>query len=214
MFLVMSAILIIGCSPPPEPTINLYRAIHAGDLDQIKRHLHWGTDINQPGPDGDYPLHVAAKRGYIVIVEALLEYGAKLDVKDGAGHSPLQAALLAGKAQTARILFRHGASDAPQELLVLLVRNGIADRDALALVVNQGADVNARDQGGLRPLHLAVGGGQVLVVKRLITLGAEVNLADDQGHTPLALAKAAGRRDIAALLESYGAQASTETTNP
>ena len=51
-------------------------------------------------------------------------------------------------------------------------------------------------------------GGQILVVKRLITLGAEVNLTDAQGRTPLALANASRRRDIAALLASFGASVS------
>ena len=206
--LCLVAILTVACGQPPEPTINLYRAIHVGDLDQIKRHLHWGTNINQPGADGDYPLHVAAKRGHLVVVEELLKHGAAPDVRDARQRTPLQAALLAGKAQTARLLFRRGGQEDPQALLAQLVAEGVADRDVLALVVAQGADVNAPDASGARLLHHAVTGGQILVVKRLIALGAEVNLTDSQGRTPLALANASRRRDIAALLASFGASVS------
>ena len=206
--LCLAAMLVMACNQPPEPTINLYRAIHVGDLDQIKRHLHWGTNINQPGADGDYPLHVAAKRGHLVVVEELLKHGAATDVRGASYHTPLQAALLAGKVQTARVLFRRGGQEDPQALLAQLVEEGVSDRDVLALVVAQGADVNAADASGGRLLHHAVTGGQILVVKRLITLGAEVNLTDAQGRTPLTLANASRRRDIAALLESFGASSS------
>jgi serine/threonine-protein phosphatase 6 regulatory ankyrin repeat subunit B len=132
-------------------------------------------------------------------------HGAALDVRNASQRTPLQAALLAGKTQTARILFRRGGQEDPQALLMQLVAEGMSDRDILALVVAQGADVNAADASGGRLLHHAVTGGQILVVKHLITLGAEVNLTDAQGRTPLALANTSRRRDIAALLESFGA---------
>ncbi len=210
--LCLAAILFSACERTPEPTINLYRAVHSGDLDQIKRHLEWGTDINRAGADGDYPLHVAAKRGHQVVVEKLLEHGAALDVSDADHHTPLQAALLAGKARTARLLFRRGSQEDPQALLWQLVDAGITDRDVLALVLDRGADVNAQNPSGERPLHVAVTGGQTLLVKRLITLGAEVNLTDAQERTPLALAIAERRSDLAALLESFGASTSPGTT--
>ena len=213
-YLCLVAVLVMACNRPPEPTLNLYRAIHVGDLDQIKRHLYWGTNINQAGADGDYPLHMAARRGHLVVVEELLEHGAALDVRDASQRTPLQAALLAGKTQTARILFRRGGQEDPQALLRQLVAEGVSDRDILALVVAQGADVNAPDASGGRLLHQAVTRGQILLVKRLIALGAEVNLTDAQGHTPLALANASRRRDIAALLKSFGASSSPAHQQP
>ncbi|MFZ1536682.1 MAG: ankyrin repeat domain-containing protein [Chromatiaceae bacterium] len=213
-WLCLAAVLIAACDRTPEPTINLYRAIRVGDLDQIKRHLAWGTDINQAGADGDFPLHVAAKRGYQVVVEELLNHGAALDVRDANHHTPLQAALLAGKARTARVLFRMGGQEDPQALLSQLIEEGVTDRDVLALVIAQGADVNAQDPLGERPLHHAVTGGQILLVKRLIALGAEVNLTDAQGRTPLALANDSRRRDMAALLESFGASPSPTHQHP
>jgi len=196
---------LAACGEPPAPTINLYRAIHVGDLDQIKRHLHWGTDFNQPGAGGDYPLHVAAQRGHVVVVEELLKHGANPAVRNGNGRTPLELALLAGKTEVARLLITRGIKEDPQGLLVLLVDAGVSDRDALAFLVAQGADVNAAGPDGSRPLHRASALGQLLVVKRLIALGAEVNPPDAQGRTPLAIAQARGQRDIVALLQSFGA---------
>lgn len=98
-----------------------------------------------------------------------------------------------------------GIKEDPQGLRVLLVDAGVSDRDALAFLVAQGADVNAAGPDGSRPLHRASALGQLLVVKRLIALGAEVNPPDAQGRTPLAIAQARGQRDIVALLQSFGA---------
>jgi ankyrin repeat protein len=198
--------VLLGCSEPEQPTINLYRAIHAGDLDQIKRHLFWETDINAPGVDGDYPLHVAARRGRVVIAGELLDHGADLRVRNGAGQTPLQVALIEGKTQLAEVLMRAGAGETPQDLLFMLARSGVSDRDSLDLVVKAGADVDKPNQIGATALHVAVSSGYLLVVKRLIALGADVNAPDRDGRTPLAIATADGRRDIIALLEPFGAR--------
>jgi ankyrin repeat protein len=203
---IIAGLLLFGCSEPQRPTINLYRAIHIGDLDQIKRHLYWGTEINQAGPDGDYPLHVAARKGRVVIARELLQKGAAVNQANEDGRTPLQVALIAGKTQLARVLVAEGAKDDPQGLLFLLVEAGVSDRDSLEFVVGLGADVDAANEAGARALHRAVANDHLLVVKRLIALGADINATDGEGRTPLAIAASAGRDDIVALLEPFGAR--------
>lgn len=202
--LILSAVLV-ACAEPEQPTVNLYRAIHVGDLDQIKRHIYWGTDLNRPGPNGDFPLHVAARNARVVIARELLANGANVDVRNDEGRTPLQVALIEGKTQVAQELLHHGAAGNPQSLLLLFAREGVTDRDSLEFVVQRGADVNAADDTGSAALHIAVERDNMLLVKRLVDLGADVNIVDDQGRTPLATAEAKGNRDITALLISYGA---------
>ena len=203
--LFIASLLLTACSEPERPTINLYRAIHTGDLDQIKRHLYWGTDINQAGADGDYPLHVAAGRGRVVIARELLKHGADADARNRVGRTPLEIALIEGKTQLASMLVKESGGD-PQALLFMLAESEVSDRDSLAFVIQQGADVNAANDAGTTPLHVAVSHGGLLVTKRLIALGADVNIVDGDGRTPLANAMANGSSNIVALLESYGAR--------
>jgi len=210
--LVLSVLLLAACGEPPPPTINLYRAVQSGDLDQLKRHIYWGTDIGQTDPQGEQPLHVAAQRGRLIIARELLENGADPNAMNRAGETPLQVALVAGKTQLAGVLLEAGATDDPQALLFVLVRAGVDDRDSLVLVTERGADVNAEDRSGAKPLHIAVGDGQRRLTKRLIDLGADVNAPDGSGRTPLSIATSNGNRHTIDLLGRFGARAEPITS--
>ena len=50
--LIFGMWLVLGCSEPSPPTINLQRAVEIGDLDQLERNLHFQADVNEPGPTG------------------------------------------------------------------------------------------------------------------------------------------------------------------
>lgn len=203
--LLLAAAVLTGCDEPPPPTVNLYRAVHTGDLDQIKRHLFWRTDINQPGPDGNYPLHVAVRQAQVPIARELIRNGARLDVKDSQGRTPLHLALAHGKVPAAKLLVEYGAEDDLQALLFDLVRANAADRDTLAFLTQRGVDINAAGPDGEPALHSAVIAGNMRLAKRLITAGADVNRPDAAGRTPLALADAGSEPALIPLLSQYGA---------
>jgi ankyrin repeat protein len=52
-----------------------------------------------------------------------------------------------------------------------------------------GADVNARDNNGVTPLHIAAENGNCDLVSILIANGADVNVKDKAGESPLARAR-------------------------
>ena len=65
--------------------------------------------------------------------------------------------------------------------------------------------MNAKDEEGLTPLHLAASWGHKEVAELLIGNGADVNTKDIDGWTPLHKAAWQGRKEIVELLIANGA---------
>jgi len=57
--------------------------------------------------------------------------------------------------------------------------------NGLEYVIEQGAEINAKNDEGFTALHLAAIGGMPKIVKYLIEKSANVNEKDNQGQTPL-----------------------------
>lgn len=213
------AALLSSCGEPAPPTISLYRAIQIGDLDQIKRHIRRGTDLDQPDASGDLPLHVAARAGQVSIARELARSGASLDGRNRAGQTPMDLALAHGKTKVAELLLGFGVPLDPQAALVALVSQGSSDRDAFDFLIRRGADINRASPQGEAPLHLAVRLGHLETLRRLLQRGADVNRPDGSGRTPLALSKGLDSgtspvREILATLQQYGARLPEESGGP
>jgi len=68
-----------------------------------------------------------------------------------------------------------------------------------------GADVNAKDEDGLNPLHYAAWTDHKETVELLLANGADVNARKKNGMTPLHRAASKGSKEVAELLISNGA---------
>lgn len=72
--------------------IALSDAVRTGNIEDVKRHLATGADVNAKDMYEDTPLYEAVKLGYKEIAELLLANGADVNVKNNAGWVPLHMA--------------------------------------------------------------------------------------------------------------------------
>jgi ankyrin repeat protein len=73
-------------------------------------------------------------------------------------------------------------------------------------LLNKGADVNARENGGETALIMAAGRGSREGVEALLASNADNNPKTNDGRTALGMATRGDRRDVMALLAKAGAK--------
>src|SRR6266850_1477920 len=81
------------------------------------------------------------------------------------------------------------------------------------VLVEHGANVTARDDGGATPLHQASRYGGMDLVRFLIKHGANVTTRNKYGGTPLHWASARGHLDVVRFLIEHGADAMARSTH-
>jgi tankyrase len=73
---------------------------------------------------------------------------------------------------------------------------GFGRKDVVDYLLQCGANVHARDDGGLIPLHNACSFGHAEVVQLLMCHGADANSRDNWNYTPLHEAAIKGKIDV------------------
>jgi ankyrin repeat protein len=205
---VVSALLIVfatACSEPDRPTVTLYLAVQRGDLDQLARHIHWGSDVNAELPNGQYPLHTAAEQGRIIMVKELLKHGAEIDRTTADGDTAIDLALLNGRTQLAELLLAHGAALDPSALLLKAATAGVTDRDTIRFLIQHGADTEQRNADGDTPLLIAIRQDNHRLASHLVNQGADVNVLTATGISALSLARELNAHELISLLQRQGA---------
>jgi ankyrin repeat protein len=121
------------------------------------------------------------------------------------GFTALHLACFFGHADTAALLLRHGADPsvhARNQMQVAPLHSAAAARslETVRLLLDHGAEVNARQQGGWTALHAAAQHGDVEMAKLLIERGAEVTAANDEGVTAADLAREGGHTVVTEMI--------------
>ncbi len=204
----------------------LHFAVLARDFESTQLLLDAGMDVNDRSADGTTPLLLALYKWHtedgrstefipdIRTANFLLDRGAKVGVADGAGYTPLHAAVItAAAAGGAR---SRSEKDTGSGLRVTgpgraggpLLQTTTADKaEAMALVkrlLDAGADPNAQANystpgpiGALRinpaapgssPLHFAAASRNIELIRLLADHGGNPNLMRSDGHTPFTIA--------------------------
>ncbi|WP_075096483.1 ankyrin repeat domain-containing protein [Planctomyces sp. SH-PL14] len=168
---------------------------------------HGGPSTVFRGDDGGYPvagarwtaLHAAASARRPDMVAWLIEAGADLDLDDGYGATALymsvdvydrknlhdECALLliraGAKVNTRTGVYIDGNGD-NTPLHRAVVWN---QRRAVSALIEAGADVNARTEGGMTPLHDAyLCGADQEIIDALLPVGADPMAKDEDGRIP------------------------------
>jgi uncharacterized protein len=129
------------------------------------------------------------------------------------GYTPLHLAAFFGHPDTVHLLLRHGAdpmavSRNPMEVMPLhsaMAGSDVAARRPVAeLLLDHGAEIDARTHGGYTPLMEAAQNGDVATARLLLARGADPTLESDQGTSAESLASAGRHEDVVELLRSRG----------
>lgn len=193
----------------PFNATDLVRASQEGDLDRVKAVLTSGVDVNSQDEHGMGPLLTFEPS----VTEYLLAEGADPNIQTNEyGASVLAGLCYATSVECVRILLEHGADPnlGRDETLETPLHHclggshnplGIAAdgdvEEVLRLLVNHGANVNAKTRPGIKscnywglytrgetPLHRAAAWGSSEAIEILLVAGAEPEIMDSNGETP------------------------------
>ena len=177
------------------------------DIAGIRWLLEHGADPNLAwAQSGDAPLHVAAQRWDVAMVELLVSYGADIHQRTSDGRTAHTIAALHGNHEIAAWLRRHGAKDELSLLERFISACTSGDRARARLMVAQHSNVphELRAEHHLM-MHVPAERGDSKVLETMLECGFDPNVKDHDGVTALHRAAMAGRADAVRVLLAHGA---------
>jgi hypothetical protein len=132
------------------------------------------------GSDLDGPLGLAACFDRLELVEILLAAGAQVDARGIHGITPLETAIYHASRASVEVLAAIELVPRQDVLDEALVHAAQNERpEAVAWLLDQGADPNAGPYQGCGALHLAAAFGAIKCVRLLIAAGADIDKRND-----------------------------------
>ena len=216
-----------GLSPNPFSPADILLfstmvfAAESRTLDQSTQNNQWGKDwkkrpeINEQNAKYIQPesgatwLYIAARKGHLEIVNALLQNKADPNHALTDGTTPLYIAAQIGHLEIVNALLQnkadpnHASTDGTTPLY-MAVQKGYLEI-VNALLQNKADPNHARTADGTTPLYMAVQKGQLEVVKALLQQSADPNYALTNGTAPLHIATFSGHLEMVTALLNAGA---------
>ncbi|XP_077781067.1 ankyrin repeat and SOCS box protein 14 [Podarcis muralis] len=192
----------------------LFEAAGGGNPDCVSLLLEYGADANVPKHSGHLPIHRAAYRGHLLVVQILVPVTDSAAIKES-GISPVHSAAAGGHPQCLEFLLksgfdanfmlhqriRKGYDDERRSALYFAVSNG--DIDSVQLLLDAGALPN---QDPVNCLQLALRMGNYELIGILLRHGANVNYfcRVNTTHFPSALQYTLKDEVMLRMLLNYG----------
>jgi ankyrin repeat protein len=185
-----------------EGLTAIHHAAFFRHLQDLRDLLEDGVDVDLRDAYESTPLGYAANQNWVAGVGLLLEHGARINVHDCVGNTPLH---ITTSVEIANSLIRAGAEiDAINDrgATPLHLASKANSIEVVKLLIQGKADVHRRDRGGRTPLHYAQGNEMVTL---LLAAGSKINEQDNLRETPLLRVVSAGFVQAAESLIENGA---------
>jgi ankyrin repeat protein len=180
---------------------RLFDSVQRGATNEVSELLRENPLLLEAEREGVSALRVAVYHGHPEVARIFVESGARLDVFDASaiGETARLSELLAEDRSCANTFAADGFTPLG---LAAFFRHPAAVR----MLAANGAEVNVPSRNAQRvaPIHSAVAGGAVEIVRELLASGADVH-AREGGFTPLHGAAAEGNVEMVQLLLTHGA---------
>ena len=157
---------------------------------------------------GDLTFHEACALGDVDHVRMMLAADRSLLQKNSPdGYPPLGFATFFGHGEVDQLLIEEGAdvnvhADNPQRVAPVHAAAAARDHAVMKLLLERGANPNAKQQLDYTPLHTAGARGDIEMARLLIAHGADCNARGSDGKTPADAAREHGQATFADWLAS------------
>ena len=206
-------------APPPDrtgrrepkghpPGGDIYEVVAAGGEPSVVGEMLERVDVNAVNSLQESLLHVAAEHGRLPLLGLLLRRGARPDLRDQEGRTPLHRAAHRGHGEAVRALGRAGAclyaSDARRKNPGHLAAAN-EDSDCVRALVTEEGGRGVEDQTEPTFLHRAAQEDDHGLARELLRAGAAVDARTRRGKTALLYAVSGNNERTAGVLLEAGA---------